>query len=462
METVILIIVLFIIILFLLFAVYKYWKTSQYLKDEFKDIIDRDSEIKERQERIDILIKKRKELEKEYDDRFTILNSDYLKNKSVYEDLRKEIELLEEKVDLQSYGIYKPHYDFTTSEEYKRNLELIIEQQKTLIKQEKAAICTTEWRVNNSVREGEKVTKQYIKLMLRAFNGECDSIMVKVRWNNVNVMEQRINKAFEAINKLGTVHSVFITEDYHKLKLSELYLTFEYEEKIYKEKEEQRRIQEQIREEEKVQKEIEQAKKQAEDEEKNYQKALEKAKGELEKAKGKEIDELNNKISLLEQQLQSAKELKERAISRAQVTKSGHVYIISNIGSFGENVFKIGMTRRLEPLDRVRELGDASVPFSFDVHSMIYSENAPELEGKLHEYFESKRINLINDRKEFFNVTIDDIETFAKQNKLKFTITKLAEAKEYRETLSLRLQLHPENIFREEQNNFPDTLITAQ
>lgn len=297
--------------------------------------------------------------------------------------------------------------------------------------------------------------------MVRAFNGESDSCILKVKWNNVVVMEERIRKAHEAINKLGTTHNIFITQDYLDVKLEELRLTHELEEKLYKEKEEQRRIQEQMREEEKVQREIEQAKKEAEDEEKRYQKALEKAKVELEKAKGAEVNELNDKIKALETQLQQAHEEKERAISRAQLTKSGHVYVISNIGSFGENIFKIGMTRRLEPFDRIKELGDASVPFGFDVHALVYSENAPELEGKLHDFFERKRVNLINERKEFFNVTIDELEEFARTNGLSITITKLAEAREYRETLALRKQLETRESSADESSPFPDTLIAA-
>ncbi len=125
-------------------------------------------------------------------------------------------------------------------------------------------------------------------------------------------------------------------------------------------------------------------------------------------------------------------------MSQAQLSKSGHVYIISNIGAFGENIFKIGMPRRFEPMDRVKELGDASVPFDFDVHAIIYSENAPELENILHKKFDEKRVNLINARREFFNVSIDEIEQIAKELKLDFHLTKLAEAKEYRETKSIR------------------------
>ena len=207
---------------------------------------------------------------------------------------------------------------------------------------------------------------------------------------------------------------------------------------MYQEKEEQRQIREQMREEEKVQQEIERAKREAEQDEKKYQKAMEKAKEELSAAHGEKLEKLKAQMKQMEQKLKEAKENKQRALSRAQMTKSGHVYIISNIGSFGENVYKIGMTRRLEPTDRVRELGDASVPFAFDIHAMIYSENAPELENELHKNFDGKRLNLVNQRKEFFRVSLDEIVNYVSKGNDEVEFTKLAEAREYRESMSIR------------------------
>ena len=265
------------------------------------------------------------------------------------------------------------------------------------------------------------MTTQMSKLILRAFNGECDATIANVRWNNIGNMEARIGKAFEAINKLGSLNNITITKEYSDLKLQELRLEFELEEKLYQEKEEQRKIREQMREEEKAQREIEIARKEAEEDEERNEKAIQKAKADIEKAKGDELELLTEKIKRLEENLQKAHELKERAISRAQLTKSGHVYIISNIGSFGDTVYKIGMTRRLEPTDRIDELGDASVPFDFDVHGLIYSENAPELENILHKKLDSKRVNLVNRRAEFFNTTIDEIDAFVNELNLKVT-----------------------------------------
>ena len=166
--------------------------------------------------------------------------------------------------------------------------------------------------------------------------------------------------------------------------------------------------------------------------------ALEKAREEIQKASGDKLDHLNDKISQLEAQLKAAQELKERAISRAQITKSGHVYIISNIGSFGENIYKIGMTRRFDPIERIDELSDASVPYDFDIHAMVYADNAPELENKLHKKFEPHRMNLVNLRREFFSVKLEDIEKWAEEENFDLRLTRIAEAREYRETLAIR------------------------
>ena len=193
-----------------------------------------------------------------------------------------------------------------------------------------------------------------------------------------------------------------------------------------------------MREEERAERELEAARLKAEKEEMMYAKALEKARKEMGTAVGKKQEELLKRIAELEAGLVDAEALKQKAISMAQQTKMGYVYVISNIGSFGDDVYKIGMTRRLEPLDRVKELGDASVPFPFDVHAMIFSENAPELEAKLHNIFSDNRVNMTNFRREFFNIPLSKIEEEAKKLGAKVEFTMLAEANEYRETQRIK------------------------
>ena len=219
-----------------------------------------------------------------------------------------------------------------------------------------------------------------------------------------------------------------------------------------------------MREEERAKREYEQAQREAEKEEANYQKALDKARAEIELSTGDKHDKLQAKIDKLELELKEAQEKKERAISMAQQTKRGHVYIISNIGSFGENVYKIGMTRRLEPTDRVKELGDASVPFQFDIHAMIYSDEAPTLENELHKAFTDKKVNMLNTRKEFFNVTIDEIEEKVTEIGIAAEFTKLPEAMEYRETLAilqkLNSQIEQKTVEQLIADEFPSSLKT--
>lgn len=367
------------------------------------------------------------------------------KLKAQIRNLQQKLSEVEEDEYVQSFGFYKSKYNFDTSEEYKLRLNHIRERQKVMIKNNTAAICHVPWEVEGSKRKGEKMTNDFLKLLLRAFNGECDVAVAKVRYDNVKSLETRINKTFEALNKLSEVNRSEITREYLNLKLQELYLTHEFQEKKQEEREEQRRIQEQMREEQRALREIEKAKEEAEKEVKRREQALEQARQEVEQAVGKQKEKLEFKIQQLMQQLEEARANEQRAISRAQMTKSGHIYVVSNIGSFGDDIYKIGMTRRLDPNERVRELSGAAVPFPFDVHAIIFSENAPETENLLHQYFRDKSVNKVNERKEFFRVSLDEIgsalEKIAEEtqsvNKAEIEFTKIAEAEQYRKTLAI-------------------------
>ncbi|MBX3160837.1 MAG: DUF4041 domain-containing protein [Deltaproteobacteria bacterium] len=354
------------------------------------------------------------------------------------ERLSNELRAVEGGLEDISFGLYKPQYRFDTPEQFKRELDRVVEKQKEMIRAGTAAAFRVTWTVGGSEKEGVRMQKQYSKLLLRAFNGESDAAIAKVSWNNATKMVERICKAFEAINQLGDVMTVAISPAYRDLKLAELRLEHELEERKREIAEEQRRIREQMKDEERAQREAERAQTEAEAEELRYQRALEKAKVELSKARGEEHARMNEKILGLQAQLAEAQARSVRAKSMAELTKSGYVYIISNIGSFGDSMFKIGMTRRLDPMDRVKELGDASVPFPFDVHAMVYAEDAPALECAFHQYFRDRSVNLVNMRREFFHVNLSELEEFAAQRGLTIAFTKLAEAREYRESLSLR------------------------
>ncbi len=273
-------------------------------------------------------------------------------------------------------------------------------------------------------------------------------------------MEERIKKAHSSLNELGGVMQMSIADGYLEARLSELRLAHEYEEKKHQEKEEQWRIREQIREEERAEREFEQAEEEAQLEEARFQKALETAREEATRATGAQLQKLSDQIASFEAKLDEARKKKERAIARAQLTKSGFIYVISSIGSFGEKVLKIGMTRRLEPMERVKELGDASVPFGFDVHAMLYSDDAPRLEGELHQLLEDKRVNLVNARKEFYyDVELAEVEKFVREKGLSAQFITIPEAREYRETLAMRAEKQNSAQVTQGQDVFPPALV---
>jgi chromosome segregation ATPase len=340
---------------------------------------------------------------------------------------------------LQEYGMYQPIYEFASSELYAAELEKLREQQKQMIKKGEAATCNIKWEVHGSAKDGARMIKELTKLILRCFNDECDNLINKVKFNNIVSFEDKIQKSYGIINNLGSSLNIYISHSYFKLKIKELHLAYEYAVKKQEEKDEQKRIREQMREEAKLQKEIEEARKDIEKEQKHYANALIKLNKQLETSSDIERDALLEKKAEIESHLEqldtSLKDIDYREANK----KAGYVYIISNIGSFGENVYKIGMTRRLDPYERVDELGDASVPFKFDVHAMIFSEDAPKLETALHHAFEDKKVNMVNQKREFFNVTLDEIEQVIKANYDKTVeFTRVPEAEQYRETTKIK------------------------
>lgn len=430
--------------------------TNRALKARFARVLDVDAEVKEQTAKLESLkneslleITKRESILAE-------LGSKYSKAKEIFDRLNQTINLLEERAEDISFGVYSPHFDFSSSEEYRERLEAARALRKQLIKDNQAARCAVEWNVGGSKKEGARMTKQYTKLLLRAFNGETEAAIARVKWNNVTKMEERIKKAFEAINDLGSSMQMSITPAYLQACLDELHLEYESELKKNQELEEQRAVREKLREEEKAQKEFEKAQREAEQDESRYQKALDKARAELGSASAQELSQLNEKIELLEKRVQEAEAVKQRAISMAQQTRCGYLYVISNMGSLGEEVLKIGMTRRLDPLDRVRELGDASVPFGYDVHAMVYCEDAPALEAEIHSHFASRRVNRINLKREFFRVPLAEVEQFLRRKGLKVELISQAEAREYRETLALLKSLEAREV--KVESEFPATL----
>jgi hypothetical protein len=355
----------------------------------------------------------------------------------VLADIEARLQQHEPEIALHDVGFYEPRFHFGTAIEYKAKLDEIEAKQAELIRAGNAARCDQQWTIDGSKREGKKITDRILKLMLRAFNGESDALIAKVRYDNRAAYTERIRRSFETINRLGEGFYCYITTEYLDLKIAELDLTHAYQEQLQEEREEQRQIRAQMAEEEKRAKELARQQKTAEEEERRYEMLLRQARRDAETAVDAQRQDLLAQIASLEQNLQQAHDRMERAKSQAQLTRSGHVYVLSNIGSFGDEVFKVGMTRRLDPQERVDELGDASVPFPFDVHAMIYTDDAPRLEKALHSLFDTKRINKVNTRKEFFRASLEEIEAVVRQHHGEFRLTKQAEAIEYRKTIAL-------------------------
>lgn len=352
---------------------------------------------------------------------------------------RKELIVLDEAISLESFALYQPKFSFSNSPQYKDRLDQVREQQKLLIKEGRAVTANEGWTVNGSVVEGRKMVSDMKKLLLRSFNNECDYCVDNVKFNNVENHRTRIEKSFDAVKKLGRILSAEITESYKQLKLDELHLAFEYQMKKQEEKEELRRLKEDQREQKKLDDEIKAARDKIAKERKHFTAALKDLEKKLASATDTvERQNIDEKLAEVRAHF-DALEAEEKVVDyREQNAKAGYVYIISNVGSFGEGIFKIGMTRRLEPYERVYELGDASVPFVFDVHAMIFSDNAPALEAKLHAHFTKNRLNKINERKEFFRADLKEIEAVLRSNYDRvFDLIPHASAEQYRESLKL-------------------------
>lgn len=320
-----------------------------------------------------------------------------------------------------------------TSAEYKSKLSMLKTEENTFIKSDDVfEIIDPLADIKKSVLNADK------KQLLRSFNSEVNYILSGITIKNADSCRSKIQKSFETLNKFFETNNIRLSIKMLEYKLQELDLQFAYLKKIEIEREQQKAIKEQMVEEEKVRREIEREKAKLDKEETQFKNEVSKLMKYMQNASDIEKQLYVDKIKELEEKLKGIESDRENVLEREQNTRAGFVYIISNIGSFGENVYKIGMTRRLEPMDRVKELGSASVPFEFDVHAMIFSDDAPALENILHKTFEKNAVNKVNLKKEFFRVNLKDIEKVVKENyNATVEFTELAKAEQYRETLKL-------------------------
>ena len=399
-------------------------KTVETLVREIEDLKNKYSPIISIESELDRLRSSAEQASNETDE----VRAQYAEKRSTLRKLEQQVAIYDERISFAELGVYEPHFDFGDSDAYKESIKAVRERQKAMVSAKEATICPTDWTVDGSRSKGQTMANRQTRLTMRAFNNECEAAIANTRWNNVVAMEKRILNAAKQINNANASMNLVIHENYVALRLDELHLTHEYRERLKIEKDERAELARVEREEKKLIAEAEAA----EGEERKFAELLNRARNQA------GVDE--SRIAGLEAKLAVAQAESKRARAMAQMTRSGYVYIISNIGSFGDDVVKIGLTRRLDPDDRVRELGDASVPFGFDTHAMIYSEDAPALETALHKEFSDRRINASNLRKEFFRVTLDEVEGAVRELASDASFFKDREAQEWHETLALRKQ----------------------
>lgn len=301
----------------------------------------------------------------------------------------KNIPLSDDEV-LQSIGIYRYHHPLENAAGFKERLTEVEVEIVSLVKDAKAIEVSNQFTFENSLAKGQRLCSDLGKLMLRAYNSEADNCIRSLRVGNIQTAKKRMEASRKAIARLGTVMEIKISETYHQLRLQEIELTSDWLMKKHEEKENLKEDRARLREEKRVEKEFS-----------DERERLGKEKSHLQNA----IDVLSQKGETdpqLEEKLNAITDAIEQNDYRLANIRSGYVYVISNRGAFGDGVVKIGLTRRLEPQERITELGGASVPFRFDVHALFFSEDAVTLENELHAHFRSRAVNAVNNRKEFF------------------------------------------------------------
>lgn len=363
------------------------------------------------------------------------LNSQISQKKNELNNLKKQISDAERDLEVLDYGFYKRKYKFSDSQKYKQKLSLIRDKEKQMVKDNKAGVIINKMQLNGSFAKGKTMQNQLIKAMIRGFNGEADALLVKITVSNIESKVKAIERTYTQLNKLYKRNEITIHPAYLKLKKEELYLAAEFELQKEAEKQLLREQREKEREDKKLQKEIANRRTQLNKDRTHYSNMIKKVKELLKDANQKQQEDLLSQLLEYENKLTELDEIEEDIDYREGHATAGYVYIISNIGSFGEDVYKVGVTRRLDPLDRIRELSSASVPFQFDIHALIFSENAFGLENEIHKKLAKYRVNQINQRKEYFKVPFSMIQDILDSHtELAIEVTEDAEAFEYRQS----------------------------
>jgi len=302
----------------------------------------------------------------------------------------EEINVFNDEWVLQEAGIYQYHHPLENAAAYQERLRELSSRIAEMVKSGVAIKKSEVFTFDNSLAKGKKMAGDLAKLMLRAYNAEADNSIRALRAGNVKAAKTRLERSRQAIARYGSLMQMHISDAYHALRLEEIELTADFLAKKQQEREAAREERARLREERRAAQELAAEREQLEKERMHIMNALEAL-----YARGDRDAALEGKLAQIEEAI-------EQNDFRSANIRAGYVYVISNRGAFGEGVVKIGLTRRLEPRERVTELGGASVPFRFDIHALFFSEDAVSLEADLHAHFADRRVNMVNDRKEFF------------------------------------------------------------
>jgi uncharacterized small protein (DUF1192 family) len=317
-------------------------------------------------------------------------------------ELDEQVVVTEETSILQEVGIYEYRHPLGDAVAYQAELKRLKDLIKVMtLKDGGAVLANNNWTVNGSAPKGRVMVRDYSKLVLRAYNAEADNLVRALKPYKLQSAIERLGKIATVISKLGKTMEIRIADEYHRLRVKELELTADYLEKRAEEKEREHAERDRLREERKVQEELARERARLEKEHQHHLNVLARF-----RAQG-----AHDAIARTEAILAQIKKAIEDVDYRVANVRAGYVYVISNVGAFGEGMIKIGLTRRLDPTERVRELGDASVPFRYDTHALVFSEDAVGLEAEMHSRLADRRVNRVNKRREFFYVTPSEAKT---------------------------------------------------
>ena len=368
-------------------------------------------------------VKQRDELIRRLSADLDRLNGDVDSRRAELRELNKTVLNLRDYAEFQEEGFYDYENPAENSVELSAKLAENKMKQKSMVKNKTAVHVTTGFTFNNSVSKGKKFLNDMSRMALSLYNAEAENCVKSVKAGNLDTSIKRLDRCHERIERFGKFIDLYITWEYQHLRIEELQLTAQYMQAVQAEKEAERERKAELREQAKAQKELEAEMTRLRKEQEHYQNVLEKMK---EQGNHEEAAKLEARLAEIDKSINDVD-------YRAANIRAGYVYVISDVGAFGERMVKIGMTRRLDPMDRVRELSDASVPFKFDVHALFFSKDAVSLETMLHHEFEDRRVNKVNARKEFYYCTPQEVLDKLKEKNVAVVEYRVEpEAEEYR------------------------------